>query len=350
MSTPLLSVIVPAFQGEGVLPTVLDALHASDLPRSRWELIVVDDASTDATAAIAATRADLVVRLDGAPRGPAFARNAGVERARGAWVVFVDADVRVHRDTLSRFVAVIESERELDAVFGAYDDSPPAPDVLSQYRNLMHRLVHLTGAGESESFWAGCGAVRREAFLAAGGFDAARYPRPQIEDIELGYRLRARGGRILLRPEIQGAHLKRWTFWRSMKVDLFDRGLPWVRLLLERDRLRSGTQLNLRAGERLKAVGVVAALLLLLLAPLLRQAWPALTALLLLAAVAIGNRQQLAWLRARRGTRFVIAALPLHFLYYLVSAAAVAMGLVERNWRRPVPARPPHAGIPRGRR
>jgi len=77
---PLLSVIVPAHNGTKVLPLTLPALAASDLPRACWELIVVDDASSDATAELAASYADLVVRLAGAPHGPAYARNRGVER------------------------------------------------------------------------------------------------------------------------------------------------------------------------------------------------------------------------------------------------------------------------------
>ena len=339
MEPLLLSVIVPAYQGEQVLPTVLDALRASDLPRERWELIVVDDASTDATARVAATRADAVISLPGTPHGPAYARTRGVDAARGEWVVFVDADVRVHQDTLSRFADVIKREPTVDAIFGAYDDAPPAPGVLSQYRNLLHRYVHLSSAGEADSFWAGCGAVRRAMFLAVGGFDADRFPRPQIEDIDLGYRIRDAGGRILLCPEIEGAHLKRWTFWRSMKVDLVDRGIPWVRLLLERDRLTAGAQLNLKRGERVKAAAVVAALGLLFLSIVRAAGSPVVLAIVvlaivLLAGVAYSNRAQFRWFSARRGLWFAIVTMPLQFIYYALSATSVAIGLGERFVRR----------------
>lgn len=341
MTVPVvLSVIVPVHQGQLVLPTVLDALRASDVPRDRWELIVVDDASTDDSATIAAARADRVVSLTPRPRGPAFARNRGVDVAVGDWVVFVDADVRVHADTLRRIIEVVESEAALDAVFGAYDDAPPAAGLLSQYRNLLHRYTHLSSAGESDSFWAGCGAVRRATFLAVGGFDAARYPRPQIEDIELGYRIRDAGGRILLRPEIQGAHLKRWTFWRSVKVDIVDRGLPWVRLLLERDRLTSGAQLNLKRGERSKAVAVVAAGVLLGAAIVRTSLLPLGVSLGLLALVTYANRAQFVWFRERRGLRFAVCTLPLQYLYYIVSAISVALGVGERLMRRAFRPRP----------
>ena len=64
---PYLSVIVPAHQSADILPKSLAALRASDLPREGWELIVVDDASTDDTALVAARYADTVVQLAGNP-------------------------------------------------------------------------------------------------------------------------------------------------------------------------------------------------------------------------------------------------------------------------------------------
>lgn len=326
MSHPLLSVIVPAHNGGTVLPLSLGALAESDFPRERWELIVVDDASTDATGQLAARWADRVVSLPGRPHGPGYARNRGVAESRGDWVFFVDADVVVHRDTLPRLVAAIEQEPGTDAFFGAYDDRPPAPGFLSRYRNLLHRYVHLTGAGPAETFWAGCGAIRRAAFLAVGGFDERRYPRPQIEDIELGYRLRDRGSRITLRPEIQGAHLKRWTLGGMVRTDLLDRGIPWVRLLLERRRMASPANLNLKPGERIRTLlgglglaallaGIVIGSPLLLLAG--AGAW---------LGVVLSNLRLLAWFARQCGMPFALAVIPMNLWYYLLNGVAVAAG------------------------
>lgn len=334
--TPFLSVIVPAYQGELVLPLVLAALRASDLPREQWELIVVDDASTDATAQVAARYADRVLSLPGRPHGPGHARNRGVEASRGEWVVFIDADVVVHADALRLIAAIARNEPEVDAVFGAYDDAPPAPQFISQYRNLLHRYTHQVGAGEAETFWAGCGAVRKRAFVAIGGFDEARYPRPQIEDIELGYRLRDQGGRILLRPEIQGAHLKRWTWRGSVRTDLFDRGVPWVRLLLERGGLSERESLNVKRGEQVKTAIVGVALLLAAAALLLRR-WDAFMAsAALLGAVAVSNRRQIAWFARVRGPVFALATIPMNLWYYLLSGTCVVLGyaLHVRDGRR----------------
>jgi glycosyltransferase involved in cell wall biosynthesis len=331
---PFLSVIVPAHQGAAFLPQTLGALAASDLPRDRWELIVVDDASTDATGAIAGDWADRVVTLPAPAHGPAFARNRGVEASRGEWVAFIDADVRVHPDTLRKMTEAIAATPGLDAVFGAYDEAPPDPGFLSQYRNLLHRYIHLSGAGEVDTFWGGCGAVRASAFSAAGGFDEARYPRPQIEDIELGYRLRDRGFRAFICPEIQGAHLKRWRFWGALRTDLLDRAIPWVLLLLERDRITRPAGLNLRRGEPLKIALVCAALVLLLIALVSPRQDLLLAAGLALFAVVASNLGMYRWFARRRGGRFALAVVPFNLLYYALSGVAVLGGLGLHLLRR----------------
>lgn len=329
MSSPRLSVIVPAHDSTNVLERVLGAIHASDLKRAEWELIVVDDASRDATAEMAERWADRVVRLPAPAGGPANARNRGVAVARGDWLVFIDADVVIHADTLSAFTRVIDSDPRLVAVFGAYDEHPPAPGFLSQYRNLLHRYVHLLGAGDADTFWSGCGAVRRAAFDAVGGFDAARFPRPQIEDIELGYRLRRNGGGIRLAPEVQGAHLKVWRYVGSLRTDLFDRGVPWVRLLLERGALGASANLNLKRGERLKAVATTLAALLLVVGLLLRDPRPLGLSAAMLAGIALTAHRQITWFAARRGWAFALATIPFIWQYYVVSAACVAIGLAQ---------------------
>ena len=326
MTVPQFSVIVPAHDGAAVLPQSLGALAASDWPRESWELIVVDDASRDGTGTLAARWADRVITVPDGPRGPAYARNRGAEHCRAEWIVFIDADVVVHRDTLRRFAEARQAEPATDAFFGAYDANPPAPGFLSRYRNLLHRYVHLTNAGPAETFWAGCGAVRRSTFLGVGGFDERRFRRPQIEDIELGYRLHDRGSRISIRPEIEAAHLKRWTLSGMVRTDLFDRAIPWVRLLLQRRRIASSGHLNVKPGERVRVLLTCLGLVLLVLGGLLWSLPLLLAGAGAWVATALSNIPLLAWFARQRGLAFALGVIPLNLWYYLTNGVAVLAG------------------------
>ena len=113
-------------------------------------------------------------------------------------------------------MARFEADPGLSALFGSYDDTPAAPGIVSQYRNLLHHFVHQQGDFHQgirpvHTFWTGCGTIRRDVFLAFGGFDPRLYPRPAIEDIELGYRLTRAGHRIVLARDVLATHMKRWS-------------------------------------------------------------------------------------------------------------------------------------------
>ena len=165
---PKISVIVPVYNGGTNLRLCLDALLASThLP---CELIVVDDASTDESNRTASDAGAKVLRL--ARRcGPAAARNYGAQRASGDIILFVDADVLVKPESVERVAAAFRGNPDLAALFGSYDDAPAAENFLSQYKNLFHHYVHQQSNRRASTFWAGCGAVRRDVFLCVGGFD-----------------------------------------------------------------------------------------------------------------------------------------------------------------------------------
>ena len=328
---PYLSVIVPAKDAAHLLVTTLRALDESDLPRPCWELIVVDDVSTDDTAGVASAHADLVIRLTGKPHGPAYARNRGVERARGECVVFFDADVRVRPDTLSRIARLFATRPDVAAVFGSYDDAPEAPGLVSQYRNLLHHYTHHQSPGEAHTFWAGAGAVRRTVFVDAGMYDEWRFPRPQIEDIELGHRIRALGGTIILEPGIQVKHLKRWTLWQMIATDFKDRGVPWTRLLVEGGMLLSLNEerarvLSLRVREKVNTVLVWLAFFAALAALATLHGWLLGVVTALLAPVLWFSRGLYAFFERRRGFLFALGVVPLHLAYYLVNGVSVGWG------------------------
>jgi GT2 family glycosyltransferase len=293
-------------------------IPATDAPATLERCLAALERSTEPHAVEVVTDPRLV--------GPAAARNAGVARTRGDIVVFVDADVEVHPDALMRLREALEDDDAVDAVFGAYDDRPAAGAVVSRFRNLLHHHVHTTSPGPATTFWAGLGAVRREAFDAVGGFDAGRYPRPSIEDVELGMRLHAGGRRITLDPRARGTHLKRWTLRSMLRTDLAARGAPWVALRLERGGDGAGA-LNLSWRHRLAAGAAVVA------------AAGAVTGrgrvtVFALAAMVAPNARFYALLARRGGPRLAVAGVPLALLHHLTAAVSVPAGLLLWAWRR----------------
>ncbi len=241
---PAISVIIPCHNAEIHLPQVLSALTASRHPA--LEIRVVDDGSTDRSRDLAHECGATVTRLT-KRQGPAAARNYGAREARGEILFFIDSDVCIGPDTLLRIATAFAGDSSLTAIIGSYDDQPQTEDFLSQYRNLMHHYVHQTGQEVASTFWSGCGAIRRSVFEELSGFTES-YGRPAIEDIELGYRLHLNGYKVLLDHDLTVKHLKRWTFWKLVKTDIFDRGIPWTELIL-RDR-RMPNDLNLQLSQR----------------------------------------------------------------------------------------------------
>jgi GT2 family glycosyltransferase len=293
-----LTAIVPATNAPPELVRCVAAIRGAEHPPD--ELIVVDRSSG---------------------RGPSSARNDGAARATGDVIVFVDADVLPHEDAFQRIRAAFEADPDLAALFGSYDDSPEATGIVSGFRNLLHHHVHQSGAGPAATFWAGLGAVRREAFARAGGFDASRFPGPSIEDIELGMRLAALGARVRLDPELQGTHLKRWTLGTMIRTDFHGRGVPWVALVARTGSAPTG--LNLGWRHRVSAVASVA-LALSLATRRPRATGAALGALVLL------NAPFYALLLRRRGPAQALAGVGLHVLHHLTAVCAVPAGIVAQ--------------------
>jgi hypothetical protein len=206
-----LSVIVSVRDAGATLRQVLLAIRASDLPADSFELIVVDDASSDDSVGIAARYADSVVKLTGRASGPAYARNRGVEVARGEVVAFVGDDAVVQPDTLPRVLAILAENADVDAISASRDPRSGAPNFISQYWNLLLRFGEERHSGNCAQFAPGCGAVRRRAFLSAGMYDEWRFSTACLESVELGERLLGAGRTALLSSELRVTHLKAWN-------------------------------------------------------------------------------------------------------------------------------------------
>ncbi|MEM9555244.1 MAG: glycosyltransferase family 2 protein [Acidobacteriota bacterium] len=335
MDPSAVSLVVPVGGAAPHWPRAARSFERLDPPPG--EIVVVADgvALDAATLPAGAT----VVQLE-RRGGPARARNHGVEAARGELVFFLDSDVEAPSDLIARVSSCFAPRTDEplpSAVIGSYDAAPGAPGFVSQYRNLLHHIVHQTSAEQASTFWSGCGAVRRAAFLAVGGFDEG-YADPSIEDIELGARLLRGGHRIRLVKDLQVKHLKRWTFGQMVHTDLFRRAVPWTEQMLGADGLID--DLNVKTRDRLAVVCAflaVAALVVPVCAGALRRRAVTVSCTLvtacLLAIVGLCRDIFGFFLRAR-GLLFTLGVLPLYWLYLLICGLGFALGLARHSGRQ----------------
>lgn len=321
-----ISVVIPVYNGGANFRRCLSSVAEAVPPPT--EVIVVSDGDTDGSWRLAEASGAQVLR-EPASRGPARARNLGGLAARGEILFFVDADVTIPRDAVGRVAAAFRGEPGLAAVFGTYDDEPAATNFLSQYKNLLHHYVHQTGREEASTFWGACGAIRREVFLALGGFDEG-YRWPSIEDVELGYRLKQAGHRIRLCKALQVKHLKRWGVASLLKSDFLHRAIPWTELILRDHGFID--DLNLRHSSRVSVLLTCG-----LLGALVGARWwrgsLAVAAAISLALLAL-NADLYLFFRRKRGLQFALQAIAWHWLYYLYSSIAFAIGAVRHLFHR----------------
>ncbi len=339
-AAPTISVIIPVYNGgEAFRRCLVSLAQASPQP---LEVIVVADGDTDGSWQLAQDFGAKVIRVP-TSGGPAKARNIGAKAASGDILFFVDADVEVHDNTIGKVATTFHQETELAALIGSYDDQPGAPNFLSQYKNLFHHYTHQTGSEDASTFWGACGAIRRDIFLAIGGFDES-YRLPCVEDIELGNRLKSKGYQIGLRKTIQVKHLKCWRTYSLLRADIFYRAIPWTAIIL-RDR-EMVNDLNLNLSNRISVVLVYTLLAALIAVWWVSAAWVGIAGLSL-ALLAI-NASVYQFFYQKRGFLFALQTVPWHWLYYFYSGLAFAIGLVRHHWQTYQPTIPTWKTLPWG--
>ncbi len=323
LSVQDISIIIPVHNGgEGFKRCLASIQEFQPPPR---EIIVIANGDSDGSSAVA-TAAGLQVISVPQAIGPARARNLGASKAQGEVLFFIDADVTVQCDTLTAICAIFNSEPELSAVIGSYDDSPAEANFLSQYRNLLHHYVHQTGNEEATTFWGACGAIRRDVFAEISGFDEG-FTRPSIEDIELGYRLRQAGHRIRLCKSLQIKHLKRWECQSLVATDFFCRALPWTELILREKGLVN--DLNLKTESRISVVLIF--LLLLSLPMILWYPWAGGISMLIAVVLGMINFPVYHFFYRCRGFWFAVGVIPWHWFYYFYSGLAFLIGMMRHR-------------------
>jgi glycosyltransferase involved in cell wall biosynthesis len=185
VSRPLVSVVIPVYNGEPFLREALDSVLAQDY--EPFEVVVVDDGSTDGSGAIARSYPEVrYIRQEN--QGPAVARNAGIAAARGEFLAFFDADDVMLPNKLSVQVGYLLEHPEATATLANQATIGPPPETARD-----------TAWSDAPDVQPTSVVLRRSTILELGGFDPAVSP---TDDFDLLIRLRERGHRIEVLPEV----------------------------------------------------------------------------------------------------------------------------------------------------
>lgn len=218
-NAPTYSVIIPAYNAETTIGECLEALSHQTLPREFYEVVVVDDGSTDNTAGI--VQAFDVRYMFQENKGPAGARNNGAFSAKGDIILFIDSDCVPFPHWLEEMVKPFD-RHDVDGVKGAYKTkqrSLTARFAQAEFEDRYALLQTHTYIDMVDTYSA---AFKKSVFTEAGGFDE-NFPSANNEDTELSYRLASQGKRFVFNPDALVTHhhpdsLKQYLkikFWRG---------------------------------------------------------------------------------------------------------------------------------------
>ena len=317
-----ISVVIPVFNNGDTIGKCLDSVVASSC--QTHEIIVVDDGSTDNSAAVIREYPCELISLPG-NRGVGTARNRGAELATGDLLFFTDGDVSLKADTIATGLDVLRKEPDATAVVGTYARESGAPGFFSTYKNLLHRFTHLNSPRETFALFGACCLIRAERFREFGGFDEQHY-RTVLEDIDLGQRLHRAGCRLLLEKSMEVVHHKAYTFTSLLYADLFKRAVPWTRLILRHRKVNLGLCMDTRDLSCLALVwcSLAAAACAFVFPPAFLAVPPA-----CLAVFAVLNRGRLVFFRKERSVAFAAGAALMLCLHYVIGGVGLVAGTIS---------------------
>ena len=213
------SVIIPAYNAERTLSSCLEALVDQSLPKQDYDVIVVDDGSTDSTSEI--TKRFNVKYIFQTNQGPAAARNKGAREAVGDIILFTDADCIANHNWIREMAGAFR-DTDVVGVKGAYKTGQKelaSRFAQAEFEDRYDLLKKSTSIDMIDTYSA---AFRRDVFLKMGGFDES-FPVANNEDTDLSYRLAADGYKLVFNPGAFVYHTHPDTLRKYLKLK-FRRG------------------------------------------------------------------------------------------------------------------------------
>ncbi|MEJ3744240.1 glycosyltransferase family 2 protein [Actinomycetes bacterium KLBMP 9797] len=322
--TPLVSVVVPNYNYAESLAVCLRGIQAQTYPN--LEVVVVDDASTDDSVAVAEALGVRVVRLAD-NGGCARARNVGAAHTFGDILFYVDSDVAMAPDAVARAVDVLRAEPGVGAVCGLEEPEPLLHDTwVARYRGLQYHYWSASSEGDITVLFPAMLAVPRAVYEDVGPFNEGL---TQTEEVDYGYRL-SRRYRVRLTSAVRGRHDHDHAL-RPLLRKLFHRARLRVPLYARARKFAKGFETASRAWGSLAALAALPALALPLA---FGPAWLLAPAVLLAASVA-ADRGMYGFVRRRRGTGYLLSFAATHFLVNVTIATGVGVGVLQWAASRP---------------
>lgn len=213
----MISIVIPAFNAQKTIGACLEALAHQTVPKEVYEIIVVDDGSTDRTAAIVRQYAVKLLRQSN--QGPAAARNYGVQEAKGDLIFFIDADCVATANWIEEMSRPFQ-HAEVVGIKGVYRTRQrelAARFVQIEYEHKYERMGKRLYIDFIDTYSAG---FRRDVFLRYDGFDTS-FPTASVEDQEFSFRLAKDGHKMVFQPRAVVYHTHQPTFKGYLRRKFF---------------------------------------------------------------------------------------------------------------------------------
>jgi len=314
---PFISVIIPNHNGEKTIALCLEAAFASTY--SNFEVIVVDDCSSDASASIIAQYPCKRIRLN-EHGGASRARNTGADNSSGEVLFFIDADCLLQPDTLKKAAAAYQAEGGSVVIGGTYTLLPYDLGFFSIFQSIYIHYSETKNLNNPDYIATHAMVIAKELFQKNGGFNEEFMP--ILEDVEFSHRLKQNGIKMRMDADILVRHIFHFSLVKSMRNGIRKSKYWSIYSIKNRDLFAdSGT-----ASQEFKfnVISCFIVLLLIVMAILLKSWSLALTALLLFGSNLYLNRNLVRVFFAIRGPLFAIQAV---FYYTLVYPFAVGLGV-----------------------
>lgn len=263
-NTREISVIIPAYNAEDCIVECLSSLTDQSILREMYEIIVVDDGSTDSTAEVSKKVGVKLIKQRNS--GPAAARNRGAQEASGEVLLFIDADCVADGKWIEKMTEPF-SESKIAGVQGMYKSKQKetvarfAQIEIEERYKLMKRNEYIDFIGTYAA------AYRRDIFLEMGGFDTS-FPIASGEDTDFSYRLSQNNHKMVLNPDAFVYHRHPGTL-RSYLTQKYWRAY-WRNLLYKKNKAKAVKDSYTPQTLKFQILLVLLMVLMLILFPLLK--------------------------------------------------------------------------------